>query len=456
MKYFNNIEELYQKHAELQEEIPSPEVWERIEVSLNSRQAKKRAVWFRLAGVAASLALIVSLSTWLWLSDFSKQISTLDETLVKKISNHEKIQQPTSDKELFAPQNIYHSKIIESKNNQLALAPLAHHHKQISENVSKIQLNKDEFASGLFASNKIEIKKLKREYPDLILENRYSADAIFGMEKPDESKKNRTRIEIGGSLTPVYSYGTKSGGAEALQMDMNSIEANPTEKGIIHAGGGLNINVRAGNKWAVESGVRYARMGHRFNPSIPTVPINLENPADDEFMKKFSLNNSMGAIVLNNTPEHKVEEVPEPSRGKGNILPPSYSNLLFEDAGVTSNVEQAVDYLEVPLTIRYYLLDSKLSLSLSAGASANFMVANNVYLKSDNEQKNIGKTDNIASIALSTHAGLSLSVPIVNRLSLQIEPRINYFINGFGANSHVRFRPYSFGIYSGIQYKFGK
>jgi len=35
-----------------------------------------------------------------------------------------------------------------------------------------------------------------------------------------------------------------------------------------------------------------------------------------------------------------------------------------------------------------------------------------------------------------------------------VEPRVKYFLNSLNSNSSVRYKPYIFGIYTGVSYEF--
>ena len=85
MPDYKNIEELYKKHSESHKVMPPPDVWNKIENSLNNKQKERRIVWLRIAGVAASLLIMVSLTTWLWVSDIStKNIPLSENALLNK------------------------------------------------------------------------------------------------------------------------------------------------------------------------------------------------------------------------------------------------------------------------------------------------------------------------------------------------------------------------------------
>ncbi|GAO31572.1 hypothetical protein JCM15548_13945 [Geofilum rubicundum JCM 15548] len=130
---------------------------------------------------------------------------------------------------------------------------------------------------------------------------------------------------------------------------------------------------------------------------------------------------------------------------------------IRNDETVTSGqMDQYIDYVEIPFTFRYYLINESTKLSLAAGVSTNWLVANNAYLSESGQRQKIGETGGLSAMNFSTHAGFAFSVPVFGPFSFRIEPRINYFLNEINQEHPVKFKPYSIGIYSGIQYTIGE
>ena len=227
------------------------------------------------------------------------------------------------------------------------------------------------------------------------------------------------------------------------------------EKGILYGGGSLNINVKMNKKWSVESGVRYARMGQKVTPDTYTDMFNIMSidNSGNNVLRQVTLSNSMGNILVDND----INIISQYNGNLQEVGKSKTSNQIsrFESEGTINKLELNIDYLEVPLTMRYYFIDNKISLSMSAGVSANFLINNGAYLLNNNSKERIGEISDISGLSMSTHAGLSFSLPIVGQLSLQVEPRVNYFVSDINKDD-FQFHPYSFGVFSGVKYKFGK
>ncbi|MDK2979483.1 MAG: hypothetical protein PWP52_2197, partial [Bacteroidales bacterium] len=128
------------------------------------------------------------------------------------------------------------------------------------------------------------------------------------------------------------------------------------------------------------------------------------------------------------------------------------SNPIFNK--LNANIRQSFEYIEVPLIIRYKIIDKIIDINLIGGVGANFLVGNNVYLMYENSKDVIGKTNGVNDINYSGSLGFGLEYPILNSVNILIEPSIKYYLNPINANSAVESHPYSIGIYTGVSYSF--
>ncbi len=459
----NKIESLYKSHSESIEIPPPPDAWNRIEASLNKQGSKNRALWIWVSGIAASLLVVVSFSTMIWLSNkpdnpttltnnhLSTETSTIKEATLENKNNDSEV---ITDKEYEnINNNLSQSRFLaglsSEKNNSSGVSSINRTIK--SDLIVPYRHSNIHSLNNYFATDKIEIKKIKSEHPDMKWEDFYVVDTE-NLKTSNETTRFGSRFEIGGVYSPVYAYRQTS--VPSSSSSYMASASDPSEKGLVYSGGGIRLNVMVNKKWSVESGVRFARLGQEVNSQVDVEQLYASSTSLNESkttIKRVSMVNSMGNISHNNT---------NVSTNKDLFFATSSPNYRVEfnasNTNTNSILEQNLDYIEVPLTIRYYLINNGMSLSLSAGLSSNWLVSNDVYLWNGSNREYIGQTSGLASMTLSTHAGLAFSVPIMGRLSLQVEPRINYFLSEINKDYHVAFKPYSFGFYSGVQYTFGK
>jgi hypothetical protein len=117
-------------------------------------------------------------------------------------------------------------------------------------------------------------------------------------------------------------------------------------------------------------------------------------------------------------------------------------------------LKQSLGYIRVPVTLRYQLLKTgRVGLYMSGGISTNWLIDNDAYLERGDEKQRIGETNGLSKTGFSTHAGVAVAVPLYRGLRLRMEPRIDYFISDISEGSSINFRPYSFGVFTGLFYE---
>lgn len=130
------------------------------------------------------------------------------------------------------------------------------------------------------------------------------------------------------------------------------------------------------------------------------------------------------------------------------------------DAGITQGVnaeqgiQQHLDYLELPFNLRYTVLDRDFKIQLLGGMSTNFLVNNYVTMEIEGQSQEIGYLSNVRNVNYSGNAGLGFVYQFLDQLSLSVEPRFRYYLNSVNDASLPSTRPYTFGIYTGINYFF--
>ena len=130
--------------------------------------------------------------------------------------------------------------------------------------------------------------------------------------------------------------------------------------------------------------------------------------------------------------------------------------LPFENTFVVKNkgyINQEIGYLEMPLEMTYAVLDKKFGLKIIGGFSTLLLQDNSISVVSDNRSTLLGEANNLNTIHFSTNLGLGLKYGFMKSFEFNIEPTVKYQLNTFSSNAGG-FRPYIFGIYSGVSYKF--
>ena len=131
------------------------------------------------------------------------------------------------------------------------------------------------------------------------------------------------------------------------------------------------------------------------------------------------------------------------------------SNQLNSTMPVKS-ITQYFEYLEIPVNVRYKILDKKLDVSLMGGISTNFLVGTDIRLNyTDNSSKNTDyTTEGLNRINYSGLVGIGFEYPLFKNLILNLEPKFRYYMNPIDKEQVYDIHPYSIGVFSGISYLF--
>jgi hypothetical protein len=135
-------------------------------------------------------------------------------------------------------------------------------------------------------------------------------------------------------------------------------------------------------------------------------------------------------------------------------------NIPFEatDANLKASDDlkafQYFEYLEVPLIVKYKIIDRKLDFHLLGGISTNFLAGNSVKIAGDGKKYDFGETDEITKVNYAGSVGIGFEYPVLANLMLNIEPKFRYYLNPIDKSVNLNVYPYSFGLFAGISYVF--
>ncbi|MFZ5941568.1 MAG: hypothetical protein ACOYXB_13430 [Bacteroidota bacterium] len=279
-----------------------------------------------------------------------------------------------------------------------------------------------------------------------------TADALKDV-LPDEEllavePESKTNWSIAAVLSPLYSYRDADG-----SLASNTL-LNQSETGMLAYAGGVRVAFGAGDGFEVETGLFYNKMGLIVSDieSFYVRALNTEATSGmDNSDRVFELNNSIGNIVPNSgipvmnsyggTSSFQMDYLTDPSALYAKLLP-------------SSVLQQSLEYLEIPLNLRYTLLDKAFELQVIGGVSTNVLVGNKVSLITDEGLEDFGHVSNIRMVSYSGNAGLGMIYHLGDQLCLNLEPRFRYFLSSVNTGSMASTRPYAFGFYTGLSYLF--
>ncbi len=269
-------------------------------------------------------------------------------------------------------------------------------------------------------TNKIDSTKIAIVEPNMLEELLKEKEAKLN----EEPKMNRWQVVT--NVAPIYFSSTGNGSP----LDNKLASNDKNYAGNFSYGVGVNyavnkkLKIRTGlNRLAVDydtKGIVYYENSSvvsgkiaNLNPNVPGSLITIE-----------SLSNV-------DSPFNKIAEI---NKNEGSL-------------------NQKMGYIEFPLELSYRLVDKKFGLDFIGGMSTLYLNQNEIYLQSDKINMKIGEANNLNTLHFSTNLGLGFKYNFLKNFNAHLEPVFKYQLNTF-TNNVGDFKPYVFGVYSGISYSF--
>lgn len=461
---------LFRSKLEGFEQNPPAWVWDSIQEQLAARRRRKAFVWLRYGGVAAALVLAFLIG-YDWHQEVlparhaSNQAVAQSEKMDEKGSVPELIQTDTRHLEnqkeartanpkagsdtgvtgeifIASDEQFFSEKIDSEAIKQLGFEEEASLSAMTYRPRLSPQLNGGNIKTEeLLAMNQQHTGSHLSDYDRLII-----AQNVEQMRRtePDIIPKSWT---VGATVAPSVSV-RSSGYSDSYSQSMT----RATEKSKLSMGGGLTLAMQTRSRWSVQTGVLYSRLGQS-STNEPARSLALDAPSEGGGTNYFLAGKTVGDEVLISGPAGQIVM---------NALPGDALVLsAFEEAGTSASVlmtstgfEQVFDYIEIPMVIRYRLIDSKFDLQLMGGLNTGFLIGNAAYQTAGGSRSRIGSTSDMRSVIYSPNLGLGLGYELSPKLQLRVEPQWRYSVESLSRNRNVNYRPHIFGLYTGLSYSF--
>jgi len=247
-----------------------------------------------------------------------------------------------------------------------------------------------------------------------------------------ETKNNKpdNYWEITPNVGPVY-YNSLSDGSS---IDP-SFSDNP-KSGELNITYGVQVSYNLNNRISVRSGLS------NVNLSYATTGIELGNGPVSVALKSVDYDKRDNVIIA----VDKGALADQSMEGEfGTITPKSTSG--------EPSINQKISYYEVPLELKYALLNKKFGVNLIGGFSTLFLGENEIFVDAGDFNETLGEANNLSTLSFTTNIGLGLNYSFSKKLMFNIEPMFKYQLNPY-TESSVDFKPYYIGIYTGLSFKF--
>ena len=473
MKQKKNIDQLFNERFANHQADPPSHVWDKVQARLEKdKKDRVIAIWWKAAGVAASLALIFSLAGLLDTTQ-SKSIveqqpevknnSTPSTQIDKAVEINLRQDKPRVAASNKAAQNnaikpqVKSSDNTGSKNKPNVL-------KTPENAVVKLVVKKD---AGVLSKN-LGVAVVKPNNSPVILENKditntevvvptASSTVIASEEKisPEEAEKqsiydaiqeqkqleskeavaNNTNPqenlwEIAPNIAPVY-YNTLSQGSS-----IDASFADNSQSGDVNISYGIGVRYALSDRLKIRSGISNVAL------SYSTAGIELGDGPVSLALKNIDYA-SEGIVVI--AQDLGTFSSQNQDGTFGDITPKSTNGEAF--------INQNISYYEVPLELSYTLFDSAFGLDVIGGVSTLLLGNNEVSVTAGSYNEVLGSANNLSSLSFATNIGLGLHYKMSSKFRLNVEPMFKYQLNPY-TDSSVSFKPYYLGVYTGLSFKF--
>jgi hypothetical protein len=472
MKQKKNIDQLFNERFANHQADPASHVWDKIQARLEKdKKDRVIAIWWRTAGVAASLALIFSLAGLL---DNTQSNSIVEQQ--PEVKNNS-TPSPKIDKALeinLRQDNTRVATTNKDAQNQTITPQIEVNDNKTSKNkiivlnkpknaVAKLAVKKD---AGVPAKN-LGVAVVKPNNSPVISENKEiintevvvptgSSTVIAALEnispegaekqsifdaikeqKQLESKDAVAKIssqenlwEIAPNIAPVY-YNTLSQGSS-----IDASFADNSQSGDVNISYGIGVRYALSDRLKIRSGISNVAL------SYSTSGIELGDGPVSLALKTIDYA-SEGVVVI--AQDLGTFSSQNQDGTFGDITPKSTNGEAF--------INQNISYYEVPLELSYTLFDSAFGLDVIGGVSTLLLGNNEVSVTAGNYNEVLGSANNLSSLSFATNIGLGLHYKMSSKFRLNIEPMFKYQLNPY-TDSSVSFKPYYLGVYTGLSFKF--
>ncbi|MCB0471503.1 MAG: hypothetical protein KDC56_00430 [Flavobacteriaceae bacterium] len=448
-----NIDRLFQEKFKDYEVKPDPVVWQNIERKLNRNRRKKvLPLWWRFAGVAAVLLLMMTIS-YRYFTPGKSDIDPQEKQQQIIVDDHQNAtDNPNNQVEIGTNTDIDPvdsdrnpgSKTADQKN------PVA---KQTNSHLSPepdpviaeetrsdnaIAAEQSHIADKPGKTNPVEIHENELKASEAIPEETLIATSD---EKKDieEELKNKSEEEIklldktdkkwsvGSVISPIY-YNSLSNGSP-----VDAALAGNTKNSLNTLAYGVKVDYQLSDRITLQSGIHNIAMGYRTDNVAVIITSKVFSNTNSNINSNFD-----GAQVSTvSTAQYYLDE----------------TSASRSSADLSGSMDQTLGYVEIPMEVKYNLLDRKLGINFIGGVSSYILYENNITMNTFSKKQNIGEASNINTLNFSGNLGLDFDYDLSKNIYINVSPMFKYQFNTYSKGSGG-FKPYLFGVYTGLNFRF--
>ena len=410
-----NIDRVFQENLKDLEIYPNKRVWSNIEGRLISRPKPAVPLWKKLSAAAILTGIIVA--TGLFFQNDS--VSTGNQVVEVDGTSIDNSITPDLSPVLFVNEDAEFASDSKPKEpkNRVTEKPIF-----VKQPSNQVIVTDNEIAT-IYSS--IEDKYIvdKEDFLEELNSSESITARMDAIPKKNQAEKIEKKWSVGPTVAPVF-YNSLQDGSPLNEALSNNSRSSDNALSV-----GVKINYQLTNKFFIQSGVNKVELAY--------------NTKDVNALISSSKN------AANNINTDKYGVILTPSRN-GQV--PSSGNELFKSS-LNGDVNQSIEYYELPIEMKYNLYDKRLGLNLVGGFSTLILSNNSVSIVNQNSVVDLGNANNLNDFNFSGNVGVDVDYKLSKSWFLNVAPMFKYQFNTYSGNSG-NFRPYYFGLYSGLNYKF--
>ncbi len=194
---------------------------------------------------------------------------------------------------------------------------------------------------------------------------------------------------------------------------------------------GALIEYRATKHWSIQSGLTYS------NTNITVAPKTIYAQADNSGSIKYLLNTSSGY---------------------GYVLPSFSNNPKVGDSLYAFTSTHTLQYLSLPVAIKYIITKGKISFSAMAGAAVNRLIKGKIETSVEdginNEPEVTDNLQGLKKVYWSGLAGFGINYQFYKKAAITFAPVYRFALNSNNKDASVKSYPNSIGLTTGIKFDF--
>jgi|26BtaG_2_1085354.scaffolds.fasta_scaffold00005_187 hypothetical protein len=509
MKDKKNIDEVFKDALNNLEASPSPRVWENIQAVLKKEKSERKVIplWIRIGGVAALIALLLSVGNWAF------DPLHLDKPAITK-ENNNRIEEELLDKSRSEQEGeeiriasesdlVIEASSSEENSKGNTENSKSDYNSQISSPVSKEIVSPNKFSKNSVASENSKYS-IERDSETSSTKGNSNQDRIVSSETPStvisnvENEGDVTSERIMSEINREKEISFDSEGREDVAIEIaDNVVAEEKEEDSISKISLLDAIAEQENlkdkdqtneslerRWKVTPNVApvyYSSLGNgsSIDPEFANSPqkgdvnmsygVQVSYALNSKLSLRTGVNNvdlsySTSDIIIASGPvavglrgvDYGSDQTVVTAINRATLnsnTSGNFGSLNLKSTSGEARLIQSINYYEIPLELQYAVIDSKFGVNLIGGVSTLFLGNNEISVKSDNFSSVLGAANNLSNVSFSTNVGLGLNYKLSKSFIFNVEPMFKYQLSTY-SDSSVDFKPYYLGVYSGISFKF--